>query len=118
MQVGPQHTLNFAPLPFATTLVRVRGMKRLLFCLPLMACAAMEPAAPAMPPLPAAVEDTCNAGRYPFLIGADRDTLERTLILQPVRIITPGQAVTMDFLPTRLNIALNESDRVVRLSCG
>ncbi|WP_224824094.1 I78 family peptidase inhibitor [Cognatishimia sp. MH4019] len=93
-------------------------MKRMLLCLPLMACAVAQPAAPDMPSLPTAAEDTCNARAQAGLIGADRDTLESTLILQPVRIITPGMAVTMDFLPTRLNIALNEAERVVRLSCG
>ena len=93
-------------------------MKRLLLCLPLMACAAMEPAAPASPSLPDPTGDSCNAGQQAALIGADRDKLERTLILQPVRIITPGMAVTMDHLPERLNITLDESEKVVRLSCG
>ncbi|MEL7211464.1 MAG: I78 family peptidase inhibitor [Pseudomonadota bacterium] len=93
-------------------------MKKLLLCLPLMACAVGGPTTPAQPSIPSAAEDTCNARAQAALIGADRDTLESTLILQPVRIITPGTAVTMDYLPTRLNITLNEAERVERLSCG
>ena len=93
-------------------------MRRLLLCLPLIACTATQPVAPPVDPVPDAGADSCNARQYANLIGADRDTLEKTLILQPVRIITPGQAVTTDFLETRLNIALNASERVIKLSCG
>lgn len=35
-----------------------------------------------------------------------------------VRVIRPGQAVTMDFNPFRLNIELDAADRVIRLRCG
>lgn len=35
-----------------------------------------------------------------------------------VRVIRPGQAVTMDFNPFRLNIELDASDRVLRVRCG
>jgi hypothetical protein len=35
-----------------------------------------------------------------------------------VRVIRPGQAVTMDFSPFRLNIELDASDRVLRMRCG
>lgn len=35
-----------------------------------------------------------------------------------VRVIRPGQAVTMDFSPFRLNIELDASDRVLRVRCG
>lgn len=35
-----------------------------------------------------------------------------------VRVIRPGQAVTMDFNPFRLNIELDASNRVLRVRCG
>lgn len=35
-----------------------------------------------------------------------------------VRVIRPGQAVTMDFSVHRLNIELDAADRVQRLRCG
>ena len=35
-----------------------------------------------------------------------------------VRIIRPGDAVTMDHAPDRLNIELDADDRVVRVRCG
>ena len=34
------------------------------------------------------------------------------------RIIRPGQAVTMDFSPARLNLLLDGNDRIVRAYCG
>jgi hypothetical protein len=37
---------------------------------------------------------------------------------QNVRVIRPGQAVTMDYSAQRLNVELDKADRVARLSCG
>ncbi|MEO1704828.1 MAG: I78 family peptidase inhibitor [Pseudomonadota bacterium] len=39
-------------------------------------------------------------------------------MLGPVRVIRPGTAVTMDFIATRLNIFLDDTDTVTRVSCG
>lgn len=35
-----------------------------------------------------------------------------------IRVIRPGQMVTMDYLEDRLNIDLDESDVIVNLRCG
>jgi hypothetical protein len=37
---------------------------------------------------------------------------------QQVRVIRPGQAVTMDYSPARLNIEVNGAERISRVSCG
>lgn len=96
-------------------------MTRLLPLVPLALAGwsvACTPVAPSMPALPPAEADTCNAARFGDLIGAPVTALETRLYLGPVRVIRPGDAVTMDFSASRLNIALDASDRIVRLSCG
>ncbi len=72
----------------------------------------------AQPSLPPQTEDTCNAGNYANLVGQDATALEKTLLLGPVRVIRPGGAVTMDFLPERINFAINQSGKISRIYCG
>jgi Peptidase inhibitor I78 family len=95
-------------------------MRVVLLLLPLLAaCAApMAPAPPPGPPLPAPAEDTCNATARAALIGQPATALERVYILGQVRIIRPGEAVTMDFSETRINFDLDATDRIARIFCG
>lgn len=37
---------------------------------------------------------------------------------RPIRYIAPGDAVTMDFVPARLNVELGDDGRIVRFRCG
>lgn len=37
---------------------------------------------------------------------------------RPIRYIAPGDAVTMDFVPARLNVELGEYGRITRFRCG
>ncbi|MEM9350960.1 MAG: I78 family peptidase inhibitor [Pseudomonadota bacterium] len=60
----------------------------------------------------------CQADRFQSLVGKTHDDLLKTQILGPVRIIRPNQAVTMDFIATRLNIELNSEEVVTRVYCG
>ncbi|MEL6683527.1 MAG: I78 family peptidase inhibitor [Pseudomonadota bacterium] len=87
-------------------------MKRLTYLLLLAACA------PVAPPLPPTLEDTCGAGDYAGLIGQDATQLEKVLVLGPVRVIRPGDAVTMDFIPERINFGINADDTIIEVSCG
>ncbi|WP_333711983.1 I78 family peptidase inhibitor [Yoonia sp.] len=68
------------------------------------------------PPLPE--NDTCNAAPYADLIGKDATALERVLIMQRLRILRPGQPMTMDFWPDRINIQIDENERISRFFCG
>ena len=63
--------------------------------------------------------DTCNAREYRDLIG-DRvaDLAALSQAAPRVRYVYPGQAVTEDDRPDRLNIVFDGSDRVVRVYCG
>ncbi|MEM1374028.1 MAG: I78 family peptidase inhibitor [Pseudomonadota bacterium] len=80
----------------------------------LAACSGM----PDQDPVPEEPSGTCGADRFQSLVGLSHDDLLRIEILGPVRVIRLGDAVTMDFLPSRLNIALDAGDRVSRVFCG
>lgn len=77
------------------------------------ACSGLEPGAQAP-----RQQDTCGGAQYQNLIGEAGTSLERTLILGEVRIIRPGQAVTLDYRPSRLNFEIGASGRIVDIRCG
>ncbi|MDG6347343.1 I78 family peptidase inhibitor [Luteimonas sp. 8-5] len=89
----------------------------LLIALPLAACATMPPPGP--PPL----AESCNAEAASWAMGhaVSDDIVERIRVetgSQSVRVIRPGQPVTMDYRGDRVNIKLNERDAIVGISCG
>ena len=86
----------------------------------LAACEAstVPPPAPAGPPVPDAASDTCGAAPYAGLVGQDATALERVLILRQVRVIRPGDPVTRDLRPARLNFEIAGDGRIARLFCG
>ena len=70
-------------------------------------------------------EDPCGAGAFEHLIGQpppDEAALAEMRAAEGaprrIRVIRPGQPVTMDHAPTRLNIEVDSSGLVVRLRCG
>lgn len=87
-------------------------MKRLLILIALAGCSMTEP------PLPPQLEDTCGAADFANLIGQDATALEKTLLLGPVRVIRPGDAVTMDFRPDRINFKIAENETIRTIDCG
>lgn len=52
---------------------------------------------------------------YTVEIGAE---LQAKSGAKSMRVIRPGQAVTMDYRPDRLNVELDATDRISRISCG
>lgn len=85
----------------------------------LLGCAQTVPAPVVGPGQPA----ECAAGPAAALQGKAFDAglqaqAQRLSGARAVRVIRPGQAVTMDFSPYRLNIELDAGDRVARLRCG
>ncbi|MEJ6403049.1 I78 family peptidase inhibitor [Yoonia sp. 2307UL14-13] len=80
----------------------------------LTACTVTEPTAP----IPSTTEDTCDARQYANLIGQDATALEKVLILGQVRVIRPGDAVTQDFRPERINFGIDTANRISDISCG
>ena len=73
---------------------------------------------PTDPTLPVSAEDTCGGAELQGLVGQPVTALERVLILREIRLIRPGDAVTMDFRPDRLNVYIDESERIGEIRCG
>lgn len=68
-------------------------------------------------------DDQCGAAELARYAGAQatdevRATIAARLGDRRVRYIAPGDAVTMDYAPSRLNVELGEDGRIVRLRCG
>jgi hypothetical protein len=93
-------------------------MKIAFLALALTACAAMEPESPARSP-----EDACGAARVADLVGRTRsdslvEEVARRTGARRIRWIRPGDVVTMDYSPDRLNVHLDARDRIERFACG
>jgi hypothetical protein len=70
------------------------------------------------PPIPAPGVDACGAAELQDMVGGSRRVLETIRFAVPVRVIEPGQAVTMDYNPNRLNILIDEGDTIASIRCG
>jgi hypothetical protein len=80
------------------------------------------PPLPAPPPAPPALAE-CHASKAQSAIGerARPETLERARVAagaKSARFLRPNQAVTLEYLSSRLNLYLNEQDVVRSVSCG
>ena len=81
--------------------------------------AACQPAPPrTSPEEPAPTRDTCGASALQTLIGRPARVLETMKFATVVRIIRPGMAVTMDYVPDRLNIEIDADGDISRVTCG
>ena len=69
---------------------------------------------PDVPP----VEDDCGASQLQGLIGQPVGILAGMTFTGTVRILRPGDVVTMEFGPNRLNFAVDARDRITRITCG
>ncbi|MCP5088617.1 MAG: hypothetical protein GY952_17650 [Rhodobacteraceae bacterium] len=67
---------------------------------------------------PTPIADDCGAAGLQWLVGESSDVLDGRRFAKRVRVIKPGMAITMDYLPNRLNIAIGEDGRIVRVYCG
>jgi hypothetical protein len=85
-------------------------MRHLALCLALAACV---PTAETPPPQG---DDTC--GSAPWQARAGQPVALFPDIPPGARVIRPGDAVTEDFSPTRLNIDLDDAGRILRAWCG
>lgn len=90
--------------------------------LALTACGA-PPVPPPSSGSPAPDPGACNAAPAQFALGRTVDPALRTEALQrsgarTLRMIRPGDAVTMEFSSQRLNLELDPDGRVTRVRCG
>lgn len=83
-----------------------------------VACTTMPP-----PDADTGATGPCNADNASWAVGqaATPEVVERARAgsnSRDVRVIEPGQAVTMDHRPDRLNIDVNERGAITGLRCG
>ncbi len=89
--------------------------------LTLSACQMTAPPSPGGPPpdVPAPPPPRCDeAALSAGFVGLPASVLAATTFLAPVRVIRPGDAVTMDYNPSRINFELDAADRIARVTCG
>lgn len=88
-------------------------------CLPLFLSACL-PGTPDGPLPPADLDNTnaCGAAEMQDLVGQPFSALAAMTFAQPMRLIRPDMAVTMDYSAERLNIVLDEADRIASVTCG
>jgi len=89
----------------------------------LAGCAQPPPQVPPAPPPPIIAPGQCNDAAAQFAIGktADAKLVEEARIrasAQQVRMIHPGQMVTMEFSAGRLTLDVDASGKVVGARCG
>ena len=63
-------------------------------------------------------EDLCGASGFQGLVGQSAEIAWMLELDQPVRVIPPNSAVTMDYRPDRINFELDEDDRIAVVRCG
>ena len=87
---------------------------RALAILPLLALAGcVEPvAAPVQPDT-----DQCKASTLQGLVGQPKSVLQTMLLPAGTRVIGPGDAVTMDFRPDRMNVEIGTDGRIAKIGC-
>ncbi len=79
------------------------------------------PPVPPSPPSPPAPPSTPDCGKEVLndFLGRRLSRLPDFVRKSPlVRIIRPGQPVTLDWIPKRVNIELNSRNRIIDLRCG
>ncbi len=64
----------------------------------------------------AAGPDTCGAAAYQDLLG--KGAAAALAVPEPKRVYGTADAVTLDYLPDRINVQLDDTDTIVAVTCG
>ena len=67
-----------------------------------------------LPPQP----DLCDLIRLDMLIGQDYIRLADQPLVGTLRVIWPGQEITSEIVPTRLNAQVSDQGLILGLACG
>lgn len=67
-----------------------------------------------LPPQP----DRCDLAALPALRSEKMERLADFRLIGPLRVIWPGQEITNEIEPTRLNAEVDVTGRILRLMCG
>lgn len=83
-------------------------LSALALCPALLACTTTTTTVPAL---------ACDAARHQTLVGQNIGAVTLPSEL-PQRVISPGEPVTEDFNPNRLNIYVDPKGWIARITCG
>lgn len=90
----------------------------------LSACTATgsDKVAEATPPPPPSMEPNCGADQLGAYVGQPASDEVIAAITQwrgdkPMRVLRPGQPVTMDYRPDRLNVQIGEDGKIKGFNC-
>ena len=105
-----------------------RYLPALAASLALAACTSSGPSSVPREPAPEPPSvtqrgDTCGARTVQDRVGRDYSEALRAAIEEEsgaamLRVLRPGDAATMDHRPDRLNIRLDDDDRIQQITCG
>ena len=95
-------------------------MRRLLLAsvFALAACQAGGPLERKSEPLAQGGNDPCAAAGFEHLVGTSGAKVNESMFPQGTRVLRPGMVMTMDYRGDRLNVVIDESDKVDRVYCG
>ena len=71
-----------------------------------------------LPPRGDAPAGNCGAALMQSLVGQPAGVLAAMKFAPPTRIIRPGDAVTEDYSPSRLNIEIDLHETIAAVRCG
>jgi hypothetical protein len=89
-------------------------MKALFAAIPLILLAACQ--APSSDQSPS--KDYCGASSRQNLVGTLASNIDQSALPKATRIIHPGTAVTRDYRQDRLNVYVDKSGKIERVTCG
>lgn len=86
-------------------------------------CAAPAPSGAPQPSAAEPRQEGCNAESAQHLVGQKLSSVlveeaRRVTGAKSARVLRPGQAVTMEFNPFRVNVDVNRSELVTAIRCG
>jgi hypothetical protein len=84
----------------------------------LAGCSSSQPAQPV-----AEITGDCNVENLQGVLGQNASAeliqqVQQQANAKTLRVLAPGDAATMDYNPQRLNIDIDESEVIIRLTCG
>jgi len=84
----------------------------------LAGCSSSQPAQPV-----AEITGDCNVENLQGVLGQNAsaeliEQVQQRANAKTLRVLAPGDAATMDYNPQRLNIDIDESEVIIRLTCG
>lgn len=62
--------------------------------------------------------DTCGAEDFQTALGQSREIIPGLGVSREIRIISPGDIVTQEYNPLRMNFYVNGNGIITRVTCG